>query len=267
MAQYVHLLSASQLSLPMDLWVPITKDIQPVYSDQFTLGGYYSGLEGWEFSVEGYWKEMRNILEYKDGTFSIGNTSGWENTVAMGRGRAIGLEFFVQKTSGSTTGWIAYTLAKSDRWFPDGSINLGRKFPYKYDRRHNVNICVNHVFSKRWDINAVWSFASGNATTIAMQKTVMVNPDSGYSSTADYVSSRNNYRLPPSHRLNIGVNLHRPTRHGESVWNFSVYNAYNYRNPNFVFLDSEFVDGKTNYFLQKVTILPIIPSVGYTYNF
>ena len=267
MAQYVHLLSASQLSLPMDLWVPITKDIKPVYSDQFTLGGYYSGLEGWEFSVEGYWKEMRNILEYKDGTFSVGNTAGWENTVAMGRGRAIGLEFFVQKTSGSTTGWIAYTIAKSDRWFPDGTINLGRKFPYKYDRRHNINICVNHVFSKRWDINAVWSFASGNATTLAMQKTAVLKPDGGYIQEADYVTSRNNYRLPPSHRLNIGVNLHHPTRHGESVWNFSVYNAYNYMNPNFVFLDSEYVDGKTNYYLQKVTILPIIPSVGYTFNF
>ena len=267
MAQYVHLLSASQLSLPMDLWVPITKDIKPVYSDQFTLGGYYSGLEGWEFSVEGYWKEMRNILEYKDGTFSVGNTAGWENTVAMGRGRAIGLEFFVQKTSGSTTGWIAYTIAKSDRWFPDGTINLGRKFPYKYDRRHNINICVNHVFSKRWDINAVWSFASGNATTLATQKTAVLKPDGGYIQEADYVTSRNNYRLPPSHRLNIGVNLHHPTCHGESVWNFSVYNAYNYMNPNFVFLDSEYVDGKTNYYLQKVTILPIIPSVGYTFNF
>jgi len=267
MAQYVHLLSASQLSLPMDLWVPITKDVKPVYSDQFSVGAYYSGLKDWEFSVEAYWKEMHNILEYKDGTFSIGNTAGWETMVSMGRGRALGLEFFAQKTAGSTTGWISYTLAKSDRWFPDGSINLGQKFPYKYDRRHNINICVNHSFSRRWDINAVWSFASGTATTIPMQKTVVVEPDTGYAQTADYVSSRNNYRLPPSHRLNIGVNLHCPTRHGESVWNFSVYNAYNYMNPNFVFLNTTFEDGKTKYYLEKVTILPIIPSISYTYNF
>ncbi len=267
MAQYVHLLSSSQLSLPMDLWVPITKDVKPVYSDQFSVGVYYAGLKDWEFSVEGYWKEMYNILEYKDGTFSLGNTASWESMVAMGRGRAVGLEFFAQKIAGSTTGWISYTLAKSDRWFPDGSINLGQKFPYKYDRRHSVNICVNHSFSKRWDINAVWSFASGTATTFPMRKTVVVDPDTGVAQTADFVGSRNNYRLPPSHRLNLGVNLHCPARHGESVWNFSIYNAYNYMNPNFVFLNTTFEDGETKYYMEKVTVLPIIPSISYTYNF
>ncbi len=267
MAQYVHLLSASQLSLPMDLWVPITKDVKPVYSDQFSVGVYYAGLKDWEFSVEGYWKEMQNILEYKDGTFSIGNTAGWENLVAMGRGRAIGLEFFAQKTAGNTTGWISYALAKSDRWFPDGSVNLGRIFPYKYDRRHSINVCVNHIFSKVVDVNAVWSFTSGSATTLPMQKTQVLDPDSGEVQTADYVTSRNNYRLPPSHRLNLGVNLHHRTHRGESVWNFSVYNAYNYMNPNYVFLDTEEVDGQTRMLLRKITILPIVPSVGYTYNF
>ena len=278
MAQYVHLLSSSQISLPVDLWVPITKDIKPVTSDQYSVGVYYDGLKGWEFSLEGYWKAMNNILEYKDGTLMLGTSDGWENRVEMGRGTSRGVELLIQKTAGKTTGWLAYTLAKSDRHFPDGSINNGRPFPYKYDRRHALDISIDHQFNKRWNVNAVWSFATGGTTTVPVRQVAVLLPDTesggqGYLPVAQYVDSRNNFRIPPSHRLNLGVNYHKPKRRGESVWNLSVYNAYNQMNPNFVFMDygSDY-DKDGNYIgtslkMKKITILPILPSLSYTRNF
>ena len=268
MAQYVHLLSSFSVSLPMDLWVPITKNIKPVTSDQLSAGVYYDGLPGWEFSIEGYWKHIDNLLEYKDGTIVLGNSMGWEDKVEMGQGRAMGLEFLAQKTKGKLTGWVAYTLAKSDRVFPDGSINLGRPFPYKYDRRHNFNINLTYEWGRHVELNAAWSFASGGATTIPLQRTMVLLPE-GRVRPADYVEDRNNYRLPPSHRLNVGVNFKAGSHW---VFNLSVYNLYNNMNPNLVYVDytsQKAEDGSyyTEPVLRKYTILPIMPSTSVTYQF
>lgn len=273
MAQYVHLLSPAKITLPMDLWVPITDRIKPVTSDQVSVGAYYSGLPGWEFSLEGYYKWMHNILEYSDGTSFFGNSSNWQNNVEMGEGRARGLELFIEKKNGATTGWLGYTLAWSDRQFPDGVINGGKAFPYRYDRRHNVSLVVNHKFSEKLSLSGTWTFASGGTMTIPERQTMVYYPE-GAVSTEDYSPSRNNYRLPPSHRLNLGLNHTRQKRHGQAVWCFGVYNAYNNMNPNFVFADWEgevdsSVGGayrkKTT--LTKITILPILPSISYTYCF
>ena len=272
MAQYVHLLSSAQISLPVDLWVPITKDIRPVTSDQFSVGVYYDKIKGWEFSVEAYLKNMRNILEYKDGTLMLGTSDGWENRVEMGEGTAKGIEFLVQKTTGKTTGWLAYTLAKTDRLFPDGSINNGERFPYKYDRRHSIDISVDHRFNKTWGIDATWSFATGGTTTVPVRQVAVMRPD-GFIIDAQYVDHRNNFRIPPSHSLNVGVSHHRECRRGESVWNLSVYNVYNRMNPNFVFMDyGPDYDKDGNYIgtslkMNKITILPLLPSVSWTRNF
>lgn len=276
MSQYVHLLTSSQVSLPLDLWVPITKDIAPETADQYSLGFYYSGLRGWEFSLEGYWKKMNNVLEYKDGVSFLFNSDGWENKVETGRGRAMGLELFIEKTMGKTTGWLGYTLLRSDRVFP--TINAGRWFPYRYDRRHQVNLVVNHRFNEKFDLSATWNYASGGTTTIPGRSVVMTAPN-GELFLEDLVPSRNNYRLPASHTLNLGFNFHRKHRRGEGVWNLSIYNVYNRMNPNFVVRDtdsymSSSVDesGSDSQFivkskLVKLTLLPIFPSVGYTRSF
>ena len=272
MAQYVHLLSSTVLTLPLDLWVPITKDIRPVTSNQYSAGVYYDGLPGWEFSLEAYWKEMHNLLEYKEGVVFLLNSEGWENQVGMGRGRSRGLELLVQKTAGKTTGWLSYTLAKSDRWFPDGSINMGRPFPYRYDRRHSINLTVSHKFSEKVDVSASWVFMSGSAMTLPQRKTTLLGPG-GWLRTADFVSGRNNYRLPPTHRLNLGINLRHTTKRGnEAVWNLSLYNAYNAMNPQFILYGEDFIWGKQgteegDITLFKLTILPILPAFSYTYNF
>ena len=278
MAQYIHLLSTSQVSLPIDLWVPITKDIRPETADQFSVGLYYNGLPGWEFSLEGYWKDISNVLEYKDGTAFLFDSSGWENKVETGRAIARGLELFIEKTMGRTTGWLGYTLAKSDRIFP--TINGGERFPYRYDRRHTVNLVLNHKFSDKFDLSVNWNYASGGVLTLPEEEVVMVTPSGSYV-WADYISTRNNFRLPPSHGLNLAFNFHRRHRRGEGVWNLSIYNAYNRMNPNLVLRSSE-TDFTTDWDentggltlttyrtprLKKITLLPFFPSLGYTRTF
>ena len=273
MAQYVHLLSSTQISLPMDLWVPITANIKPVTSDQFSAGVYYDGLSGWEFSVESYYKHMQNILEYKDGASVIVSDTSWEDKVEMGEGRAYGLEFFVQKTAGDVTGWIAYTLAKSERRFPDGTISLGQWYPYKYDRRHNLNFNINYKVSPKLDLNAAWAYMSGGTTTIPYRTTGNLAPGDEYVSATSYVQQRNNFRLPASHHLNLGLTYHRQKKHGESAITLSVYNVYNRMNPNLVYVnyvtryDEESKTYKDMIAIQKVTILPLMPTLNWSYSF
>lgn len=287
MAQYVHMLSSSPLSMPTDLWVPITKNIRPMYANQYSLGGYYTGVPGWEFSIEGYYKQMRNILEYADGVSFFGSSTNWEEKVEMGKGRSVGLELMVQKTVGKTTGWLAYTLAKTDHRFENGTISQGEWFPYKYDRRHNVSLCVNHKFSDRIDVGASWIFNTGGCITVPERETIIVRPDGSIAETG-YIAHRNNYRLPVSHRLNLGINFNKKTKHGVRTWNISIYNAYNAMNPNLVYSEqrAEFnnndhyqqnhqgnggkypnVEVKKKTVIKKLTILPCIPSVTYTYRF
>ena len=281
MAQYVHQLSSTPLAMPTDLWVPITKNIRPMRANQYSLGGYYTGIRGWEFSIEGYYKQMRNVLEYQNGVSFFGSSTNWEEKVEMGKGRSMGIEFMAQKTIGKTTGWLAYTLAKADRQFKDGSINDGERFPYKYDRRHSISLCLNHKFSERIDIGASWIYNSGGTVTLPEQQTVILKPDGSIEQT-DYISKRNNYRLPASHRLNIGVNFNKKTKYGMRTWNISLYNAYNSMNPTLVYgkrRDYDYLAYKDEHgkytggyntsklFIKKITLLPIIPSVTYTYKF
>ncbi len=283
MAQYVHLLSSTPLSMPTDLWVPITKDISPMYANQYSIGGYYAGLPGWEFSIEGYYKQMRHILEYQDGVSFFGTSTNWEEKVEVGEGRSFGLEFMVQKTLGNTTGWLAYTLSKTDHRFKDGTINQGEWFPYKYDRRHSISLALNHKFSNRIDVGASWIFNSGGCITVPEKATIIIRPD-GSTEETGYISHRNNYRLPASHRLNLGINFNKKTKHGMRTWNISVYNAYNAMNPNIVYskykngynAENDFYESiygqstnkeKGKATIKKLTILPCIPSVTYTYKF
>ena len=279
MAQYVHQLTASTLSLPLDLWVPVTADIPPVTSDQYSLGVYWDGLPGWEFSVEGYLKRMDNLLAYRDGSLLILNNDHWEEQVSVGQGRARGIEFQVARTRGKTTGSLSYTLARSTRLFPDGSINLGQEFPDKYDRRHTVSLFVSHRFSEKWDLTANWTFATGGAASLPLRQTEIPyytksGQDGSYrwypeTIPVDYARGRNDYRLPPTHRLNLGLRLHRVTRRGnEACWTFTLYNAYNAMTPDLVVLWTEY-DGATpeRQYLRAITYLPILPAVSYTCQF
>ncbi len=277
MSQYVHQLNTGSLSLPTDLWVPITEDISPVTSDTWSAGLSYAGLPGWEMSVEAYWKELRNVLEYRDGRAAFSASGNWEDNVEEGRGSSRGVELYLRKTAGKTTGGISYTLSKSDRRFPDGSINGGRTFPFKYDRRHTANVSITRRLGKRIDLGASWSGMSGYWITVPERQMAALNPDgSGDWTEVSYVPSRNNWKTPPSHHLDLSFNIHKKLRRGERTWNISVTNVYNARNPDWCIYDEREIkhtapDGSVSYeytpAVHIISYLCILPSFSYTYKF
>ena len=275
MTQYVHLLSNSSISLPTDLWVPVTENILPEHSHQ-VAGGLYYELKGLcDLSLEGYYKHMSNLLEYREGSsFLTGNTS-WESKVAMGDGWSYGLEFMAQRSVGKFTGWVAYTWSKTMRQFDrEGHIiNGGRPFHAKYDRRHDVNITASYKVNDRIDLSATWVYATGNCGTLYTHyyEDQPHSPDN-YAGTIGYFENRNNYRLEPYHRLDLGVNFHRQFKRCPRIKrtiNISVYNAYCNMNPFMVYLYDGYDYEKQEYYrtLRKITIFPFIPSFSYGIQF
>ena len=286
MSQCVHLLSSTPISLPTDLWVPITENIKPETSDQFSVGVYYTGIKNWEFSLEGYYKKLNNVLEYKDGMSFMGFSSNWQDLVSMGEGTSKGLELLIKKNTGKATGWISYTLSKSDRDFvSDSQVNNGDPFPFTYDRRHNVGVVYNQKFNDRIDLDLTWTFYSGAHATVSNSQEAILFPgtrpgeytdtysdlDDPYNnpSNTDYVENRNNYTLPSTHLMCLGVNFHKQKKRCERVFNLSVYNLYNAKNPNFCFSKSVYNSetGGERTILRKITFLTIIPSFTITYKF
>lgn len=270
MSQNVHLLTSAAMTLPTDLWVPATKHLEPMTSDQLSLGANYKFGNGWYVSAEAYYKHMNHVLEYKDGASFVGSSVGWENKVVAGHGRSYGVEAILMRQVGRTTGWVGYTLSKSERRFPDGSINRGEWFPYKYDRRHKLNIVLSHKFSNRVDASASWEFYTGGVITLGYEKMQIIRPDamdSWRSDTQSYIPERNNFRLPATHRLNLSVNYNRFHKgRAQSVWNFSIFNVYNQKNPAFIY-PADLSNSRKDNRVTKFTLLPIIPSISYTYKF
>ena len=284
MNQYVHLISNSFMDLPTDSWMPVTNKLKPLVSDQISLGGYYNWNQLLDFSVEGYYKRMNNLLEYKDGYSLIPSSVSWENKMASGEGRAYGVEFMVRKQTGKTTGWVGYALAWADRQFDE--INKGRRYPSRYDNRHKLNIVVMHKLSKKVELSAAWTYSSGNYTTLSLENYYPSDhlhqpgerPFWGNGTGEDYYDQRNNYQLPAYHRLDVGINIYRPKKKGRmGVWNISIYNVYSRMNPILVYKgDVKEEAGSDDYGNPNVTyrnafksigIFPIIPSVSYTYKF
>ncbi len=282
MSQYIHLLSNSNISLPTDLWVPVTKRIEPMRSHQVSAGFFYNLNNIVDLSLEAYYKTMFNLLEYRDGATFLGSSTGWEDKVAMGRGWAYGIEFLAQKTIGNTTGWLGYTWAKTERLFdrPGEELNFGRVFPAKYDRRHDISLVVSHKFSKRFDAALTWVYATGNAGTLGLQVIPGTEvPDTypwEYNGEITYIESRNNFRMPAYHRMDLAFNFHKQKKHGMRTWNLSFYNAYNNNNPFIVLpmtesdvtynpITNEYIwtSRKT---LKQYSIFPIIPSLSYSYK-
>ena len=267
MSQCFHLLTSMPISLPTDLWVPITDNIDPERSRQVSLGAYYTGWKGWELSAEAYAKQLKNVLEYKDGMSFLGFSGNWERLVSMGDGRSIGIELMLRRTLGRATGWLAYTLSKTDRKFSkESGVNSGERFPFVYDRRHNINAVVNWKVSRRFDLDATWTLYSGMAATLSTEKGFIVTPEG--TETGHYVSSRNNYRLPPTHLLCLGANFRKTLKNGvERIWNISLYNAYNAMNPTLVTRKTDNQGREVPNMLTKYTLLPCIPSFTLTYKF
>lgn len=282
MSQYIHLLSNSSLSLPSDMWVPVTTEIRPMKSQQAAAGVFYDfGM--FDLSAEAYYKTMDNVIEYKDGASYLGDASRWEDLVSVGRGWSYGVELFAQKKVGKTTGWIGYTWSKAMRQFDrEGNvINDGKPFPARHDRRHDLSMTVTHRFSRKFDLSANFVYATGNRGSLGYEDIpdaklgIAGEGDPGFFYwnfySVHYIPHRNNYRMPAYHRLDVGMNFYKQKEHGERIWNISIYNVYSRLNPFIVTPDLQTDNDngqlRSRYVLRKIAIFPILPSFSYTYKF
>ncbi|WP_167604611.1 TonB-dependent receptor [Maribellus sediminis] len=275
MSQYVHLLTTSTISLPTDLWLPATKNVKPQIAHQWALGGVYKLPKGFDLSVEFFYKTMDNLIEYSEGASFTGIGNSWENKIETGKGWSYGMEVLFEKNIGKTTGWLGYTLSKSDRQFEN--LNFGEVFPAKYDRRHDISLALTHKFNDHIDIGASWVFGSGNATTLALQEYSTASGSYNYwNPSIEYYGGRNNYRMPAYHRLDVAVNFHKQKKHGMRTWSFGLYNAYSRQNPFYLDWGYDTQHGYNEdgwYYenskgvLKQVSLFPLIPSISYTYKF
>ncbi|SKA04865.1 Outer membrane receptor proteins, mostly Fe transport [Chitinophaga eiseniae] len=271
MNQYIHLLSSAGTSLPTDVWVPSTQRVAPMYSRQVAAGIAKTSMNNaFEFTLEGYYKTMYNMIEYSNNNTAITeNLERWDENVVIGKGWSYGGEAMIKKQKGSTTGWIGYTLAWSTRQFPD--INRGRIFPYKYDHRHDVEIVLTQRIGKRWEASASWHYTTGAPLTLPVSSYQGVgtpspwDPGNGGDVALDRYDGRYNYRAADVHRLDVGITYSKQKKRWRKSWNLSVYNVYNQKNP-FLYYMKRDEEEKQRY-LSKVTVMPILPSITYSIKF
>lgn len=260
--QYVHQLCQTYMSLPTDRWVPITGELKPATADKVALGGYWQSSDGmFAVSVEGYYKWMRNLVDYRDEYYLYSVEDAWNSRLCNGKGTAKGVDIKFEKVSGRLTGHISYSLAWADRTFPDK--NGGRTFPARFDQRHTINIMLNWNINDKVSLNAAWTGHSGNRFTLLPQ--VWESPDfislPTYDGENDPLKAQvNNYQLPFYHRLDLSCTV----RNKRGYWSFGLYNAYCHMNTVAI---RRTYNRKGISVFQKVKFLPIIPSISYTWQF
>jgi hypothetical protein len=269
MSQNLHLLSSSGLGIPTDLWIPVTAKIPPGISDQIGIGFDWMLPDQipLHLSIEAYYKKMTNLAEFKEGSAVFQSGSDWQSSVETGgTGISRGIELLLEKPQGPLTGWIGYTLSKHDRTF--SGLNGGKTFPFRYNRTHDLSVVANYEISKHINICGTWVYWTGEGVTLAYgQFGIPIGYKTGELEveTAQAYSSRNGYQLPDYHRLDIAIQFKRSFIKADRVISFGIYNAYNRKNPFFLFWDKS-TDGALK--LYQVTIFPIMPniSVAYTFN-
>jgi hypothetical protein len=256
--QHLHLLSNSTSSSPTDQWIANTYNVKPEIADQVSLGYFRNFMDNkLEFSAETYYKTMQNQVDYKNGA-DINQAPDVESELLYGQGRAYGLELFLKKRTGKLTGWISYTLSKTERKI-DG-INNGNWYNAKQDRTHDFSIVGMYQLSPKWSLSGNWVYYTGNAVTFPSGK-YQVDGVTTYLYT-----ERNGYRMPAYHRLDLGATYEKK-RAGryQSSWNFSVYNAYARENAyTITFQDSETNPGTTE--ALRTALFKIVPSISYNFK-
>jgi hypothetical protein len=288
MNQYIHLLSNTGIGLPTDLWVPSSNRIKPQQSWQAAAGVAKDFNErNFNISVEGYYKEMNNIIAYKegasflavnDGSNTSNNPYSYEENITSGRGWSYGSEFLLQRKVGKVTGWVGYTLSWTQWQFDD--LNFGQKFWARYDRRHDISVVTIYKIREQKDdrtgltLSATWVYGTGNAITLPvanynapMHQPLTFNSQSNNNFWGNEVSqytSRNAFRMAPYHRMDIGIQITRKMRYWLRTWEFSVYNVYNRLNPYFYYTRT-LSNGEV--VLRQVTLFPLIPSFSWNIKF
>ena len=262
--QYIHLVSNAGTTLPTDIWVPSTYKVKPQISWLYAAGLFKNFNDNmYETSVELYYKQMQNQIEYKEGYTPTG-IDDTENSFTFGKGWSYGAEFFINKTKGRLTGWVGYTLSWTWRKFP--ALNFGEKYPAKYDRRNDMSIVAIYELNKKWRLSASFVYGSGNAATLPQRFYIV-----GGILTQEY-SRINEYRLPSYHRLDFAAILtpkKNVKRKIKTEWVFSVYNAYNRKNPYFIYFDQTGnpFNGTLQIQAKQVSLFPVIPAITWNVRF
>ncbi len=280
MNQYIHLLSNTGLGLPTDLWVPSTDTVKPQHSRQFSAG-LARDLTNYDItiSIEGYYKNSKNILGYKPGaSFLIiddptdASEFTWEDNVTAGTSRSYGAEFLIHKKSGKFSGWIGYTLSWTKLKFDE--INFGKEFWARYDRRHDISLVGIYEITPKITFSATWVYGTGNAITLPLgdyvtythnpfAKNNAVNDPYLWYNTVNYYGNINSYRMKAYHRLDFGFQFLKKAEKYERTWEIGFYNAYNRKNPFFYYTE----ETNSTLKLRQVSIFPIIPSISYSIKF
>jgi hypothetical protein len=253
--QYIHMISNSTSGTPLDIWQPSSAKVKPQSAHQLSLG-YYRNLSqtDYEFSIEAYYKYMDDLIDYKDGANLMLRTY-FESELVFGAGRAYGIELFLKKNTGNLTGWIAYTLSRSERIFPD--INSGQPYPSKYDRTHDFSAIVSYRVGKNWVFSANFLYSSGFNITIPYGRYNISDR------TINAYTSRNAYRLPSYHRVDIGISYNN---NSGGTLNFSVFNLYARKNTyTLQFRESSNNPGSIE--TVRLSLVSIVPSISYTQRF
>ena len=265
--QFMQLANNSSAGSPLDVWFSSGPNIKPQRSHLFSAG-YFHNLRNNMFalSAELYYKDMRHVVDFKDGADLMAN-SQMDGEVRAGRGYSYGLELSAAKTKGRLTGFVNYTLSRSMRVIP--GINDGRKYPAPFDKPHVFNVALSYKFSPSWEASVSWVYATGNPTTYPVQQFTI--PDGDNNPKNDIVvpiySERNAYRLPDYHRMDISVTWkppHKSNRRWRGDWNLSIYNLYNKKNPWMV--QFEQYDNGVNYG-EMTYLFGIVPSITYNFKF
>jgi hypothetical protein len=259
MSQYIHLLSNSSAGTPVDYWLPSSNNIKPQFVSQISAG-YFREFKslGIDFSIEGYYKDMKNQIDYRNNADVFLNENA-EAELLFGKGRSYGLEFLCKKEDGIFTGWISYTLSRTEKQFDE--INGGVWYPSRQDRTHDVAIVANLQASKKLSLSATWVYYTGNAITFPSGKYEIDG------NIVNYYTSRNGYRMPAYHRLDLGVTLLlKESRKFRSELSFGLFNAYGRKNAySILFRTNE--DNPSQTEAVKLYLFSVIPSITWNFRF
>ena len=254
-SQNIHLASNTMVALPTDLQLPSSMRIKPEISDQIALG-YFRNFKNnqYESSIEVYYKEMQNQIEFRNGADLFANPF-IERELVFGKGWSYGTELFVRKAKGNTTGLISYTLSWSKRQFDE--INNGEEFFASIDRRNVFNAVISQKVNEKWTLSATWSYADGNAVSFPTGKMELDGQ------TIAIYSEKNAYRMPANHHLDLAASFIKSPK---SEWNFSIYNVYARQNPwIYSFRESETNPGQME--AVKLYLFSIVPSISWSFKF
>lgn len=278
MQQFINLLSFDGIGLPTDLWVPVTDRLKPQRSHQLAVGLSGTLKTGYELSFETYYKDMRNVIDYKDGSSYMFSSGGYEDNVEMGRGLAYGGEAMLQKKEGRLQGMVSYTLSWSKRKYE--TINHGEWFFNRFDRRHDLKIAAVYRLSPRVELSGAWLYNTGAWATLPVTQYPGLPPANypgntyrdawhyyyfGYN---DYIPKRNNYRMDDYHRLDLGLKVTRQKKRHERSWAFGAYNLYGRKNPFFFFPEQNGPSESETQTLRQFSLFGFpVPYVTYTFKF